>query len=89
MGTRFGHLAMVERDDLPEIQIETDIPLPKRRGYARKFPFDKMEVGNSIPLPDKETYLKATSASQHYGKEHGKKFASRSTPDGFRIWRIA
>lgn len=72
-----------------KIVIEYGVPLYRKvTGAKRKYPFDKMGIGDSFEIPGK----KAASARQcafKYGKEHNKRFSLRKTgTDTFRCWRI-
>lgn len=70
--------------------IKKGIPLPEpRRGRPSKYPFAEMEVLDCYEVEDPEQVQRATRAAYQHGARHGKKFAARSTPVGFRIWRIA
>jgi hypothetical protein len=69
-----------------EIQIEKGIAIPM--GKNATYPFRQMEVGDSFLIPGKTTAQTAgivTSARMRTGW----KFATRTTPDGVRIWRTA
>ena len=60
--------------------VEKNIPLPL------KFPFDKMEVGDSFVITTKRQT--ASVAARRYGDKHGMKFVTRQMPDGtIRCWR--
>jgi hypothetical protein len=76
-----------------KILVQKNIPLESTRETKSKYPFHEMEVGDSFFIKcDKETMTSkrstVLSSSVYYGKSSGKKFKSRSYPDGFRIWRI-
>lgn len=77
---------------LGEIQIEKDIPVPsENRGGNRnrisKYPFDKMEVGDSFFVPgyDCQQFSSRISTAQ---LRTGYTFTGRTSPEGVRIWRI-
>jgi hypothetical protein len=60
--------------------VEKNIPLPL------KFPFDKMEVGDSFVITTKRQT--ASVAARRYGDKHGMRFITRKMPDGtIRCWR--
>lgn len=65
------------------MKIEKGIELPQR------FPFWKMDVGDSFAVPaDIKRTIVATSASV-YGIRHGKKFSVRKEANGqLRCWRV-
>lgn len=70
-------------------EIEKGIPLP---GLNTKYPFEKMEVGDSFfienPIKDNRGNPLSLSgqANQRYGGK--KRFAQRKEGSGIRIWRI-
>ena len=73
-----------------DVKIEKNIPIPEACGGAitRKYPFNEMEVGDSIFIEGRKGSYTPGNAAHNYGKNHGKKFTSRKENDGFRIWRI-
>lgn len=76
-----------------KIQVQKGIPLEKRREPRSRYPFEEMEVGDSFFVKCDEGSLVSKrstvlSSSIYYGKMCGKKFTSRTFPDGFRIWRV-
>jgi hypothetical protein len=70
---------------LEMIKIDKKIKMPKKAsGRPRRYPFDKMLVGDSFV-----TDLQSTASAAHsYGKGHNMKFASRKEGKKFRIWLI-
>lgn len=78
-----------------EIEIERGVPIPDiKRHSRRKYPFYRMEVGESVLIEgDDNVVRKASSAAMIYGKRNDKKFTSRTIRRegrliGCRIWRI-
>ena len=78
-----------------EFKIEKDIPIPPaRRSSKRKYPFNKMQIGESILIEgDRKKLRKASCAAQVYGKRNSKKFISRLLEKdgeffGVRLWRV-
>jgi hypothetical protein len=68
------------------IVIEKNIPLPtETRGRKSKYPWDKMEIGDSFYCASKGAYV--LTARQQKVTSH--KYACRRERDGFRVWRIA
>jgi len=68
------------------MKIEKNIPLLSRRC---KYPFPKMDVGDSIFIDGKTTReATARRAASLYGSRNKKKFACRKVEGGVRIWRI-
>ena len=64
-------------------EIDHDVPRP-----SRKYPFDKMEPGDSFLLNGEQFTAKVRSSANKYGRLHNCKFSIRMTPDGYRCWRI-
>lgn len=73
-----------------EFEIQKGVPAPERAKHGRreKYPFRKMEVGDSILIPGEDSSHKSGRAARKYGAENGKRFCTRSEPAGLRIWRI-
>lgn len=74
---------------MSDYQIDKGIPLPPIAPV--KYPFSKMEVGDSI-LDTKATTpnkSKMRQAAVAFGKLHNQQFASRVHKGGVRIWRTA
>lgn len=76
------------------MKIEKNIPvtLPAIGRHA-KYPFAKMEVGDSVYIECKArgvhvTGERARVAAAVYGLRTGKKFIYRKEKTGVRIWRI-
>jgi hypothetical protein len=71
--------------------IDDNVSLPPRHNSYSKYPFGKMEIGQSFALPI-ATGLRAREAAIMYGKRHGVKFTSRTLTEGgekvVRIWRV-
>lgn len=66
------------------------IERPNRKTGAYKYPFAKMEVGDSFFVPiNREKELKSVaSSSSLYGSKLGRKFTTRKVVGGVRVWRI-
>lgn len=74
---------------MTEIKIDKNVPLVRHSGDGtRKYPFPDMEIGDSICIPH-EKGEGARTAAANWGKYNGRKFSSRTTPEGLRIWRVA
>ena len=68
-------------------KISKNIPVPDYAGPGgpSKYPWHKMEIGDSILVPS----VTAVASGHQYGKRHGMKFNARKLSDGtHRIWRI-
>ena len=72
------------------MNIEKGIPIPYFAGSATRYPWDEMDVGDSMFAP-KPTSL--ASAATLAGKRRGWKFSARTVTEngvkGTRVWRIA
>lgn len=76
------------------MDIEKGVPLPDpmpRGGRPPKYPFGKMEVGDSILVDGSgasQDKCSAYSSAISYGRRNGKKFSGRLiAPGTVRIWR--
>ncbi|MGI9535133.1 MAG: hypothetical protein ACR2NW_09290 [Thermodesulfobacteriota bacterium] len=77
------------------MEIEKNIPIPAdSRGHSRKYPFDKMEINDSILIPFENGKSKikirnsVSSCLGYFRKEHPDlKFTLRTINEGVRIWR--
>lgn len=66
-------------------EIEKNIPIPDRQIGLCKYPFNKMDIGDSFVLP-----TKLRSSTSHRGRILGFKFLTRKIDDeNVRVWRIA
>lgn len=71
------------------MKIESSVPSPDTAGRGRphKYPWNKMEVGDSFFVPN--TMLNVIScAAIGRGKRYNEKYACRTVDDGVRVWRI-
>lgn len=72
--------------------IDDSIPLPKRKGNSAgrppKYPFAKMDVGQSVFFDGESYSSKVCIAAHAYGRRHGKRFSTRSVDGGLRVWRV-
>jgi hypothetical protein len=69
------------------IKIEHGIPIPpkNRRRGNRKYPFDKMNIGDSILLN-----RHSRASAYYYRLEHPEfHFVLRREEKGLRIWRVS
>lgn len=74
-----------------EYKIEKNIPINDVIG-SRKYPFSKMEIGDSFIISEIYSYKIAQNISmmaKYHAKKYGYKFVVRKTLDNkIRIWRI-
>lgn len=66
--------------------IDKNIPAPISR-YA-KYPFSKMEVGDSVFFAGEGHGSNCVHAAKRYFKRSNKKMTSRKEDGGIRIWRL-
>ena len=70
-------------------EIEKDVPTPTGAQRTAKYPFGKMEVGDSVFVPSEKRLSGIHSCATYYGLRHPpKKFTTRKVEGGYRIWRI-
>jgi hypothetical protein len=72
------------------IEIESSVPLP---ALQSKYPFDKMEVGDSFFIPCgflevQKCLTKARNESQKFKQGKEVRFYSAIVDQGVRVWRI-
>ena len=72
---------------MSEYTINKDVPMPQRAANKAKYPFDKMEVGDSFDVCETECY-KVRNPASVYGKKHNMTFMVRKTPTGGTCWRV-
>lgn len=71
---------------MKELKIEKNVPLTVAKYVS--YPFKDMDVGDSFKVDSIESLGKARAAASHYGCRNGKKFITRKSEDGGRVWRI-
>jgi hypothetical protein len=75
-----------------KVRVDKGIPMPRP---TRKYQWDTMEVGESFRVakpPDqpKEIFVRQMRVqATRAGKKYGRVFATRTSPNGMRIWRMA
>lgn len=73
-------------------EIEKGVPAPGSDGFPNrsKYPFGKMDAGESIVVKgDEKTLRRASEAATMYGRRNGKIFTCRTIEKGtMRIWRV-
>jgi hypothetical protein len=68
---------------IPITKIDTGVPLPG----SVKYPFDKLDVGDSFVVGISKR-SSVSSAATNYGKRTGTKFVVRKIEDDkLRVWR--
>lgn len=75
------------------LTIDKNIPLPRHHlaGQRKKYPFDQMEIGDSlfVQAAAGEVQSVQTSLLGAALRHKPMKFATRQVPGGVRIWRTA
>ena len=74
--------------DSPPIKIDKGISMPKFNGDKGRFPFEKMEIGDSFLFPKETEKYSVHSMTYTAGRKLNKKFSIRNTAEGFRCWRV-
>lgn len=67
--------------------VESDVPLVDRRGANSKYPWAKMNIGDSFYAEVDHRTLRACARWQH--ERHGTAFKVRTEGKGSRAFRIA
>ena len=67
------------------MDIDKNVPMPKTH-QSEKYPFAKMEVGDSFFSENKAAQ---SSAHVFARRRKGMKFVTRAEGQGIRIWRVA
>jgi len=71
--------------------IESNIPIPtSQRGAKEKYPFSKLEVGQSFLVDEEGVKLQNVRTACTYAQKRmeGKKFICRAEDTGVRVWRV-
>lgn len=69
------------------MMIEKSVPFNESIA-PKKYPFAKMEVGDSLFFKTKKEGRSAAGAAYGFGLRNDMKFIARADGDGTRIWRI-
>lgn len=73
------------------MKIEKGVPIPEKGNKDSKYPFNEMEVGDSVIVAEYsiENMRKINSILYYYtSKNKGKKFTQRQEDKNIRVWRI-
>lgn len=78
---------------MDEIAIESGVPLPTKETKKSRYPFARMNVGDSFLIEgakNSSSYeaMRVRSAASHYARRDGKKFTVRVVEGGIRVWRV-
>jgi hypothetical protein len=72
-----------------EKNIKMPSAKPKKRKRFEKYPWSKMQVGDSFFVPNKMTNSMSAVAVVAAKRNPGMKFSVRQMTDGVRVWRTA
>ena len=76
--------------------VDQNIPIAPKKSSPRpnakcwRYPFDRMEVGDSFFLPPRKDGVlpNVNAAAKQWGDKRGRKFSVRSVDGGVRVWRV-
>lgn len=71
---------------MPKVKIDKGVPLPDH--HLQVYPFKDMQVGDSFLLPKGISSASVRTQASRNGRELGRTFSVRKTPEGFRCWRV-
>ena len=72
-----------------KVEIEKNVPITEWYGRSSaKYPWATMEVGDSF-LSHVSNIAHLVSARALAERKTGRKFITRTTPEGVRVWRVA
>jgi len=77
-----------EYENIYIIEKGIDIPSISKGNTTLKYPFPKMDIGDSFVAPKPESH-RIRSAANAYSKRSGRSFTLRTLGDVIRIWRIS
>ena len=71
------------------VKIDKGIPVPPRgSNRASKYPYDKLEIGDSFFVKGKNA-TKFSASAYTQARKLGIKLTVRNEKDGVRVWRTA
>ena len=69
------------------MKIDKDVPIPSNGDTYSKYPFPRMEVGDSFQLEDRIEQCR--SAAFKWGKNNNAKFSVKKIGENlYRCWRV-
>lgn len=72
-----------------DFKIEKGVPVPPLRvERISKYPFKEMEIGDSFEVNEKIEFSRVRNSLSTYSARSGRKFVTRKTENGGRIWRV-
>lgn len=75
----------------PRYRVEHGKPRPQRVGGfpLRKYPFDRMAIGDSFFVPATDLPTSGPSTLNAAARGRGMRASVRAEGDGYRCWRVA
>ncbi len=70
------------------ISVEKNIPIPPSRQRRTKYPWSRMEIGDSFLFPKERNLAACRTAAWYAGKKLGCKFSVIETSAGCRCWKV-
>lgn len=70
------------------ITIEKNIPIPFKRTYRSKYPWQDMKVGDSFFIKEANPKNIAAAVYSAAKRFEGKQFLWRDMDGGIRVWRV-
>lgn len=75
---------------MTDIEIDSGVPIPPRKPPANKrYPFEKLEVGDSFAKPEDVTPNAMRSVARYHARKNGAEYKVRQTETGWRVWRVS
>ena len=65
--------------------IENGVPIKRRGLYSL---LDELEIGQSVLLGPDANKKSILACVQYRKQRYGKKYATRTVEDGYRVWRV-
>lgn len=69
------------------MNVDKEIPIPRKQRKHAKWPWHELEVGDSFLMPEKSINA-ATAHANTASKSTGHKYTCRTVEGGVRIWRV-
>jgi hypothetical protein len=76
------------------MKVNSGIPIPTENA-KRKYPFDQLDIRDSVEFDDTAEFERARRAAQSYGRNHKMRFTARKgiqdgeyVGTGGTIWRV-
>ena len=72
------------------MKIDNNIPAPTTsgKGASGKYPLNTLAVGDSFLCSPEVNPYSMRVLIQYHQNQHGKRYTTRTTLEGLRVWRI-